>query len=320
MSAAGACFFCVTGRDFFPGAVALVNSLRLHGHSESIIVLDSGMSAGQRGLIEKEATVTTTPSKLPPSALKLEAPLARPAEVVVMLDADLIVTRPLDDLIAKAADGTLVAFRNDTQRYFAEWGELLGLGHVRSDPYLTSSAVAVGGEIAEWLLPAMRRHQAKIDLDHTWLAQGSTNDPFFYFDQDVLNALAHSQLPADDVVALDARLAPIPPFSGVRIVDEHALSCDGPGDARPYLLHHASHKPWLVRMRSNVYSRLLTRLLLGSDVSLRLDPQHLPLQLRTGTAARASRTATDLLLAGPGLRRRLRGKGKVTPAWPNRSE
>lgn len=320
MNAAGACFYCVTGRDFFPGAVALVNSLRLHGHREPIVVLDCGMSAGQRRLIEKEATVVAAPSKLPPSALKVEAPLARPAEVVVMLDADLIVTRPLDDLIAKAAQGTLVAFRNDTQRYFAEWGEQLGLGQVRPDPYVTSSAVAMGGEIAKWLLPAMRLHQATIDRDRTWLARGFAGDPFFYFDQDVLNALAHSQLAADEVVALDAHLAPIPPFSGVRIVDEQALSCAGPGDARPFLLHHAAHKPWLVRMRSNVYSRLLTRLLLGSDVSLRLDPQHLPLQLRTGAAAGASRIATDLMLTGPGLTRRLRGKNTATPAWPNRSE
>jgi hypothetical protein len=55
-----------------------------------------------------------------------------------------------------------------------------------------------------------------------------------------------------------------------------------------------------------VYSRLLTRLLLGDDVPLRVPPARLPRRLRTGLAAAADRVGTDLLMIAPGAVRRLR--------------
>ncbi len=64
--------------------------------------------------------------------------------------------------------------------------------------------------------------------------------------------------------------------------------------------------PGCVRMRSNVYSRLLTGLLLGDDVPLRLAASELPPRLRTGPAAAAERLGTDLILGAPGIARRLR--------------
>ena len=210
-----------------------------------------------------------------------------------------------------------MAFRNDRERYFAEWGELLGLGPVRADPYLTSSAVVLGRDAGERLLPLIDELQAGIDRERTWVGGGARFDPLYYLDQDVLNAVAHSRLATEQVVALDARLAPIPPFAGVRLLEAQA-PVRVPRRRRPYLLHHASRKPWLVRMRSNVYSRLLTRLLLAPDVALRLDPGELPLVLRTGSAAGAARLVTDLLMTVParcggcgGARPRARGP---TPA------
>jgi hypothetical protein len=50
----------------------------------------------------------------------------------------------------------------------------------------------------------------------------------------------------------------------------------------------------------------MTRLLLGPDVALRLEPADLPLRLRTGALAGAARIATDIGVGGPGyLRRRI---------------
>ena len=46
-----------------------------------------------------------TDSDTPPWLLKTVAPLAHPAEVMVLIDADMIVTRPLDELIERARDG-----------------------------------------------------------------------------------------------------------------------------------------------------------------------------------------------------------------------
>ena len=295
----------------------MLNSLRLLGHSEPLHVLDCGMSAGQRELLAAHATVIPAPRDAPPSALKLVAPLAHPAEVMVLLDADLIVTRPLTELIEAAAQGSLVAFRNDRQRYFAEWGELLDLEDVRPGPYLTSSALLFGPGPARRAIGLIEERQLAIDLERTWVGGGADSDPLYYLDQDVLNAVVHSQLAAGELVALDARLAPIPPFSGVRLADDRSLRCAYRDGTRPYLLHHASHKPWLVRMRSNLYSRLLSRLLLAPDVALRLDAEQLPRRLRTGPAAAAARLGTDLLLGGPGIVRRLRGRPAPVPAWPN---
>ena len=57
-------FYAVTGRDFFPGAVALLNSLRLLGHDEPLLVVDCGMTARQRELLAEHATVLAAPSPL----------------------------------------------------------------------------------------------------------------------------------------------------------------------------------------------------------------------------------------------------------------
>jgi hypothetical protein len=289
------------------------------GHTEPLFVLDCGMDARQRELLKRHATVIPAPSDAPPSLQKLVAPRLHPAWVMVLLDADLVVTRPLTDLIATAASGSLVAFENDLQRHFPEWGELLGLGPVRHGTYLTSSAVVAGGEPARHLLPLVEERQMEVDRKRTWLGRGNESDPLYYLDQDVLNAVAHSRLAADEVVALDARLAPIPPFRGVRISDETTLRCAYRDGTEPYLLHHCFRKPWLVRMRSNAYSRLLTRLLLGPDVPLRLDPADLPLRLRTGSSGRAARLASDLLLAPSGVVRRLRRRRARVTAWVDSS-
>jgi hypothetical protein len=304
LSSPSAAFYCVTGRDFFPGAVALLNSLRIAGHDEPLFVLDAGMDPGQRALLEPHATVVDAPLDAPPSMLKTIAPRAHPAGVMALLDADAVVTRPLGEQLEAAAGGRLAAFRNDKDRWFDEWGELLGLGEMRRGPYLTSSALFMDRATAEGLLPLVAERQERIDLDRTWVGAGSEADPLYFLDQDVINAVIRARLEPGRVAEYDARLAPIPPFSGLRLEDAAALRCRYEDGAEPFLLHHASRKPWLVRMRANVYSRLLTRLLLGDDVALRLDPGQLPLRLRDGGAATAARLATDVGIGGPAFARR----------------
>ncbi len=271
-----AAFYCVTGGDFFPGAVALLNSLRLVGHREPLFVLDAGMQAGQRELLEPHATIVDGPRDAPPSLLKLAARRVHPAG----------------------------AFRNDTDRFFAEWGRLLDLGELRRGRYLTSSALFLDAETADEILPLVEDRQRRVDLARTWVGSGSEADPLYFLDQDVINAVVRARLDPGRVVEYDARLAPIPPFNGVRLADETALRCRYDDGAEPHLLHHASRKPWLVTMRSNVYSRLLTRLLFGDDVTLRLDSRHLPLRLRRGTAAGAARLAVDFGVGAPAYARR----------------
>lgn len=314
-------FYCVTGRDFFPGAVALINSLRLCGHTEPVFVLDCGMEPRQRSALARHATVLPAPDDAPPSLQKFVAPLAHPAATMVLVDADVIVTRSLGELIDVAAAGSVVAFRNDVHRHFAEWGELLGLGEVRPGPYVTTGFLALAEGTARELLALVAERQGTVDADRTWLGGGTREtDPLYFHDQDVFNAVLHSRIAPDRVLALEARLAPIPPFDGVELLDERSLRCAYRDGSRPYLLHHAASKPWLVPMRANVYSRLLTRLLLADDVPLRLDPAELPVRLRTGAAARARRFATDLALVAPGALRRISGRRRRISAWPHSSD
>jgi hypothetical protein len=309
-------FYCVTGRDFFLGAVALVNSLRLVGHEEPIFVLDCGLEPAQRELLAREATLIRAPGEDPPSTLKLSAPVSHPAEVMALLDADLIVLRRLDELVGLAAEGRLVGFENESHRHFPEWAELSG-GSLRHGPYLSSSALVVGGDVARELLPLAARELDALDRGATWLEEGSEDEPYFYADQDVLNALALGRLREEQVAALGPRLAPVPPFAGLRLRDPGRLSVTDRDGAEPFVLHHFFRKPWLVRMKSNVYSRLLTRLLLGDDVRLRLDPRLVPLRLRTGGLAALARLAVDLGVGVPrSIRRRVGGRPATIRAWP----
>ena len=132
-----AAFYCVADSRYFLGAVGLVNSLRLVGHREPIYLLDCGLDDEQRRLLEGEVTLVGAPQHAPPTLLKTIAPLAHPADVMVLIDTDLIVTRRLEEPIAAAARGRVVAFRNDTERHVPEWGELLDLGPVRPQPYVS---------------------------------------------------------------------------------------------------------------------------------------------------------------------------------------
>ena len=81
------------------------------------------------------------------------------------------------------------------------------------------------------------------------VGEGTPEDPFYFADQDALNAiLASSLVRPDEVRALSHRLAPHPPFPGVEIVDEERLVVTGGGDG-PFALHHIQRKPWLSACR-----------------------------------------------------------------------
>ncbi len=54
---AGATFYTVTDAEFFPGTVALLNSLRLMGHREPLVVLDDGSATEQRERLDRVAAV-----------------------------------------------------------------------------------------------------------------------------------------------------------------------------------------------------------------------------------------------------------------------
>ena len=293
-----AAFYCVADSRYFLGAVGLVNSLRLQGHDEPIHLLDCGLSSGQRDLLGSEVELVDAPRDAAPQVLKAIAPLSHPADVSVLIDVDMIATRPLSDLIARAASGRVIAFADRQQRFFAEWGELLGLGRADERRYVSSGLVVCGGEAGARALRQLEEGGAKVDFSRTFWKGNDRDYPFLYADQDVLNAILATTVAPSEAEVLDERLAATPPYRGLRVEDEDSLACSYRDGERPYVVHQYVRKPWIEETYDGAYSRLLRRLLSGDGIAIRPNVEDVPLQLREGPEARARRrriNATDFL-------------------------
>jgi hypothetical protein len=287
-------FYCVADERYFLGAVGMINSLRVIGHDEPVFVLDCGLTDEQRELLAPQVTLVEAPRAAPPWLLKTIVPLRNPAEVMVLIDTDIVVTRPLDELIAKAAENRVVAFENDMDRFDPQWGELLGLGAVRRQPYVSSALVVAGQPLGGEVLGLMDELQDKVDFDNTFWRANVSDYAFLYADQDVFNAILASTIEPEALVALPNRLAPNPPFTGLRVADADTLRVTGPDGSEPYAIHHYTVKPWLQPTHHGVYSQLLRRLLIGPDAPLRVDHAELPVRFRAGPRAWLARKRANL--------------------------
>jgi hypothetical protein len=284
-----AAFYCVADSRYFLGAVGMLNSLRRVGHDEPIFVLDCGLTEGERKMLAPHATMVPAPNDSPPWLLKATAPLNHPAEVIVLIDTDLIVTRPLTELIHEPAGPQVVAFRNKSDRFFSAWGELPGLGEARPRPYVSSSLVLLRGAVGSEVLLLMDGLRSRVDFQRTFWRDNDPQYPFLLGDQDLLNAILATRLDPGQVVELEARLEAVPPFAGLRVLDEEALECSYEDGVEPYVLHHFLTKPWLEPTMGGVYTQLFLRLLLGPDVAIRVPQRDLPLHLQPGVIAGARR-------------------------------
>jgi len=302
-------FYCVSDARYFLGAVGMLNSLRLLGHREPVYILDRGLEQAQRELLSGAATVVPATGARPAQLQKTVAPIAHPAEVMVLIDADMIVTRPLTSLIERAARGGVVAFRDRQDRFAADWGEILGLGESRRGPYVSSGIAFFGGELGHEVIALMSERQDRIDFSRTFWRRNVRDYPFLYADQDVLNAILATRVPPERLVALDASLAATPPFRKLRLLDERGLRCAYADGTEPYVLHQFVRKPWLEPMYHGIYSRLLARLLLADDVPVRVPESEVPLRMRSGARAAAERTAVNVRDLGRFY------VGDLLPAW-----
>lgn len=289
----GPAFYCVADARYFIGAVAMINSLRLHGHREPVYLLDRGLTESQRSRLAAEATIVAAPHDAPPHLQKTIAPRRHPAETVVLIDTDMVLTRPLGELLERAGGNRLVAFRDRQQRHFASWGAELGLGETRPGPYVSSGLVIAGADAASELLGLMEESQHRVDYERTFWRRHDRDYPFLYADQDVLNAILLTRFRPERVVALDSRLSATPPFRHLRLLDVERLRCAYEDGLEPYVVHQFVRKPWLEPMYHGLYSRLLVRLLLEPDVAIAIDERELPLRMRSGIRARLGRGAVD---------------------------
>jgi hypothetical protein len=285
----GAAFYCVSDSRYFLGAVAMINSLRLQGHDEPVYLLDAGLTESQRRLLGPHVTVVAPAGDRGPHLQKTIAPLRHRHEVMALIDSDMIVTRPLGELLETAAAGPVVAFCNNVDHFMPEWGELLGLGPLERRPYLCSGFVAMPADPGVEILELMEDRQRRVDYSRTLWVGNDVDYPLLYADQDVFNAVLASR-PADRLVSLDYRLAAPTPFGGLEVSDEIRLRCAYPDGEEPFLIHHLlQSKPWLDPMFHGVFSQLLMRALVGPGLELRVPDQQIPLRLRNGALGRLER-------------------------------
>lgn len=303
-------YYTVANAPYFLGTVALLNSLRRVGENAPLIVVDCGLTVGQREHLSGHAAIVDRASGLHPMLQKATGPLARPAKVMVYIDADMLVTRSLDPIIRHAQKGHVVAIEDygNPNRYFAEWSSL-GLGEVPRRPYVNSGLLAFSSETADSLLPSFVQLQEIIDVSVTYATSGTPVHPFYFPDQDVLNALLCTQFD-DQTIRLERHLAPFPPFDGLDLALGEGTLCAYSNGVVPYVLHHTYRKPWLASLEPNVYSRLFTTLMSDPDACLAIDPRQLPLRLTKRRLAALDRWRAAMQDA---VHVRVRGKLKLRP-------
>ena len=297
-------FYVPADANHFLGLVGLINSLRLVGHDEPVYVTDCGLTESHRHRLADHVTLVEAGPTDAPHLAKAVAPLAHPNDVMVLVDSDIIVTKPLTELIGDARSGKVVVFTDTINRFDERWRELLGLGQLRRQPYVNSGLIVVERGIGETVLEQLAAGCAQVDVKRTVLANGCSDDPFYYLDQDILNAIL-ATCAREQLELVDHALAPFPPFRGLDVVDEVSLRCSYQDGREPYALHHVLSKPWLAPTRWSIYSRLLARLLLGSDVAVPVRRDELPLRLQPGALAWLEKRRSDAIASLAGLRGRL---------------
>ena len=294
-------FYTLATGAYFPGTVALLNSLRLSGNSGELVVADAGLSAEQRARLERHATIVPLPGDVAatPYLAKPYTPRSQERGVAVLIDSDMLVTRSLEPYIEVARDGSICVFADHVEargRRFDEWSDLLGLdAPIRSQTYVNTGFVCLSVDhfprfFERWFELCLR---ASSDQAMTTPAA-----PFYAADQDVLNAILASEVPSEIIRVLPEREEVYwDDLREVEVVDGATLECRFRG-GRPAILHYSfAPKPWAprgwLRVKHDAFVRLLPRVLSAQDVPLRLDASELPFWLRGHSSATLFLRATD---------------------------
>lgn len=289
----GATYYTVSDSRFFPGVVALLNSLRLTGNQGRLVVLDFGLRPDQRKRLEPHADVVDIPLDLSENPV-----LAKPfphrlgaSGVVVVIDSDVIVTRSFDDAIREADEGGIIIWpvtAGHRTRFFPGWEQAFGLESApREQEYLSAGCVVASLDRFPRFLERWWELASLIPSNRTTQRGAAFVDPFWAAEQDALNAMLMTEIPAEAIRRQPEEDAVLEgSLHQVKIVDQQSLSCQFRRHA-PLMLHYGGGpKPWereaWMRVRPNAYVRLMTRSLYGFDAPLRLDPGEVPAWMRPG--------------------------------------
>lgn len=313
----GATRFCtIADSSHYLGLVALVNSLRLQGHRDEITVLDVGLTAAERAELAPHCDVVDPP--VPgrhPWLLAPHACLALPADVVVSIDADVIVTAPLDDLLALARVGQVCAFPDRlADRWFPEWEGAFALpAPPRHQAYVNTAFLAFSTRALPDLLPAWAARCDAVDATPSATTLVEFDDPLALPDQDALNALLMSVVAPErlSVQPADAAAQGARQLRETRVRDERTLECSRAGTRTTLLHSYGAPKPWQPQPRHHVrpsaYLRCLRRLVVADDVALQSAVPRTPWLESGARGALTWHTTTAFAEAWAWCRERLRG-------------
>jgi hypothetical protein len=283
-------FFTQADSRFFLGAAAMLESLRRSGNLAPAFVLDTGLRRDERERLAAAADVLMLPQgvgDLHPRQMKATADLFWSSGVVVLLDSDMIVTSPLDDLIDHARAGRIAVHPDHDitrGRQFQEWATVFELrAPLRPQRYVNCTPLAISLEHWPNFFERWRGACRRLPLD--WPSQGFRG-PFGLPAQDAMNALLMSEIPADAIwVGADERTVHADGLRDVEIVDPRSLRCRYRG-AAPVVLHYGldpkawERSGWRRIRADDAYVRLLRRLLFGKDRRVHVDSREAPVWLR----------------------------------------
>ena len=276
-----ATYVTVADEKFFLGAVALVNSLRLSGNPEPIVVMDAGLSPAQRALLSDACDVRP----LPVDQRGAHQTFLKPAVMLelsgtaVWIDSDIIVTDRLEPILAQAASGKICAFPDGAPenhgRRVDEWVTLLGLGaELRPQVYVNAGFLAFrvdlwDGVVRRWwdLCDRVRVERSRSSAPARHRCQA--RHPFAYLDQDVLNGILMSEVEPESIHLLDWRAAGVADVRGsIRVVERPAPALPArrrPDGPPPRLAPSQALVPGRARTVPPRQERQLLRRLRGAD-------------------------------------------------------
>jgi hypothetical protein len=299
--------YTLADSNYFVGLVALLNSLRLTGNEQELVVLDCGLSAQHRDLLEGHATVVPLSPEVADRKFLAKPYLYQhvsPDELVVYIDSDILVTAALDPILASAAAGRICIAPLDwpekRQRRRAEWQHLFGLtAPLREETYVNAGFLALSAK--HWRPLLERWGQVTASIPDGVLFHGDIDaNPLWAGDQDAFNALLMSEVPAGTVELLPEQAIVFPPnLERIDVLDADRLECAIDGEPVAMLHYSWVPKPWEPRAwrrmeqpLRDAYARLLPRILFAEDVALPLDPRDVPAWLRPGAFGAAARQRT----------------------------
>ena len=230
----GVTFFTVCNDNYFPGLVGLLNSLRLMGHDDPVVVGDCGLTAAQRELLAPHCTLFELRSNLVrnPMQYKPFPFLLHPQGTVVLIDSDMIVTGSLNTVLSLAAQGKICAFPDpEHNRRFSEWQEIFNLSCApRNQTYVCSGLVAFSVSFWPELLERWWKACGRIREHPTFQEGVPLSGVTAQADQDALNALLMSEFPSDALSLLpyDEQVY-LSDLRQVRSFDARTLSCQYKG-------------------------------------------------------------------------------------------